>query len=57
MGYCLTVSKDCAVLNEHTLLFPCWHTAVFCIFTQESQQYFTLKDIFGSNQLEVMLFT
>ncbi|XP_066034189.1 glutamate-rich protein 5 [Chamaea fasciata] len=29
----------------------------FCIFTQESQQYFTLKDIFGSNQLEVMLFT
>lgn len=57
MGYCLRDSKDCPVLIEHILLFPCRHTAAFCIFTQEGQRYFTVKDIFGSNQLEVMLFT
>lgn len=46
MGYCLRDSKDCPVPIEHILLFPCRHTAAFCIFTQENQKYFTVKDIF-----------
>lgn len=52
MGYCLRDSKDCAVLNPLLAYSRFLH-----FYTRESQKYFTLKDIFGSNQLEVMLFT